>query len=96
MPIEPQKRYIYAQNPIAKPVRKKRGRVKRGKILALIDRLKKYKGAVCLFLEKLGGAEEYMGLMSFISTARKNGFDSYHAVKMVLSGQINQVFGVGC
>ena len=44
----------YAQNPIAEPVRKKRGRVKRGKILALIDRLKKYKGAVCLFLEKLG------------------------------------------
>ena len=115
----------YAQNPIAEPVRKKRGRVKRGKILALIDRLKKYKGAVCLFLEKLGvpfdnnqaerdirniktktkvcgcfrsrtGAEEYMGLMSFVSTARKNGFDSYHAVKMVLSGQINQVFGVGC
>lgn len=115
----------YAQNPIAEPVRKKRGRVKRGKILALIDRLKKYKGAVCLFLEKLGvpfdnnqaerdirniktktkvcgcfrsrtGAEEYMGLMSFISTARKNGFDSYHAVKMVLSGQINQVFGIGC
>ena len=31
----------YAQNPIAEPVRKKRGRVKRGKILALIDRLKK-------------------------------------------------------
>ncbi|MBQ1943399.1 MAG: transposase, partial [Ruminococcus sp.] len=29
-------------------------REKRGKILALIDRLKKYKGAVCLFLEKLG------------------------------------------
>ena len=115
----------YAQNPIAEPVRKKRGRVKRGKILALIDRLKKHKGAVCLFLEKLGvpfdnnqaerdirniktktkvcgcfrsrtGAEEYMGLMSFVSTARKNGFDSYHAVKMVLSGQINQVFGVGC
>ena len=93
--------------------------------IALIDRLKKHKGAVCLFLEKLGvpfdnnqaerdirniktktkvcgcfrsrtGAEEYMGLMSFISTARKNGFDSYHAVKMVLSGQINQFFGVGC
>lgn len=110
----------YAQNPIAEPVRKKRG-----KILALIDRLKKHKGAVCLFLEKLGvpfdnnqaerdirniktktkvcgcfrsrtGAEEYMGLMSFVSTARKNGFDSYHAVKMVLSGQINQGFGVGC
>ena len=32
-----------------------------------------------------------MGLMSLISTARKNGFDSYHAVKMVLSGQINHV-----
>ena len=37
-----------------------------------------------------------MGLMSFVSTASKNGFDSYHAVKMVLSGQINQVFGIGC
>ena len=35
----------YAQNPIAEPVRKKRGRVKRGKILALIDRLKKTQGS---------------------------------------------------
>ena len=28
-----------------------------------------------------------MGLMSLISTARKNGYDPYHAVKMALSGQ---------
>ncbi len=37
-----------------------------------------------------------MGLMSFISTARKNGFDSYHAVKKALSGLTNQVFELGC
>ena len=111
----------YGENPEPVKPKKKRGRVKRGKILALIDRLQKYKGAVCLFLEKLGvpfdnnqaerdirniktktkvcgcfrsrtGAEEYMGLMSFISTARKNGFDSYHAVKMALSCQTDQIF----
>ena len=104
---------------------KKRGRVKRGKILALIDRLQKHKGAVCLFLEKISvpfdnnqaerdirniktktkvcgcfrsrtGAEEYMGLMSFISTARKNGIDSYHAVKMALLGQNNHILCIGC
>ena len=36
-----------------------------------------------------------MGLMSFISTARKNGIDSYHAVKMALSGQNDQLFCAG-
>ncbi len=106
----------YDENPVEKPNKKKRGRVKRGKILSLIDRLQKHKGAVCLFLENLNvpfdnnqaerdirniktktkvcgcfrstnGAEEYMKLMSFISTARKNGIDSYHAVKLALSGQ---------
>ena len=110
----------YAENPEPVQPEKKRGRVKRGKILALIDRLQKYKGAVCLFLEKIGvpfdnnqaerdirniktktkvcgcfrnetGAEEYMGLMSFISTARKNGFDSYHAIEMALSGQFYHI-----
>ena len=110
-----------AENPEPVQQKKNRGRVKRGKILALIDRLQKYKGAVCLFLEKLGvpfdnnqaerdirniktktkvcgcfrnetGAEEYMSLMSFISTARKNGFDSYHAIEMALSGQFNQIW----
>ena len=104
--------------PLQTSSEKKRGRVKRGKILVLIDRLQKYKGVVCLFLEKLvvpldnnqaernirniktktkvcgcfrsrTGAEEYMGIMAFINTARKNAVDSYHAVKMVLSGQNN-------
>ncbi len=111
----------YSENPEPVHPKKKRGRVKRGKILALIDRLQKYKGAVCLFLEKLGvpfdnnqaerdirniktktkvcgcfrnetGAREYMNLMSFISTARKNGFDSYHAIEMALSGRFNQIW----
>ena len=114
----------YGENPERVNPKKKRGRVKRGKILALIDRLQKYKGAVCLFIEKLSvpfdnnqaerdirniktktkvcgcfrsrtGAEEYLDIMSFISTARKNGFDSYHAVKMALLGQINLFWGWG-
>ena len=44
----------YGENIEPVKPKKKRVRVKRGKILVLIDRLKKYKGAVSLFLEKLG------------------------------------------
>ncbi len=40
----------YLQNPCQEPVKKKRGRKKRGKILSLVDRLKAYKGSVCLFI----------------------------------------------
>ena len=36
--------------PFRKPQRKKRGRKKKGKILALVKRLAKYKGSVCLFI----------------------------------------------
>ena len=43
-------------------------------------------------IEPETGAEEYMNLMSFISTARKNGFDSYHAIEMALSGRFNQIW----
>ena len=44
----------YSENPVRESVKKKCGRVKRGKVLVPIDRLKKYKGEVCLFLEILG------------------------------------------
>ena len=56
----------------------------------------KTKTMVCGCFRSRTGAEKYMGLMSFISTARKNGFDSYHAVKKALSGLTNQVFELGC
>ena len=41
------------ENPEPLPIPGKRGRPKRGKVLALIDRLKKYKTSVCLFIKDL-------------------------------------------
>jgi transposase len=43
----------YRENPEPKQIPKKRGRPKRGKVLALVDRLKKHKEAVCLFIKDL-------------------------------------------
>ena len=37
-------------------------------------------------------AEEYMGSMPFISTAYKNGIDSYYAIKMTLSRESHLIF----
>ena len=41
-----------SENPIPEQNEVKRGKPKRGKVLCLIDRLEKYEGQVCLFLEK--------------------------------------------
>ncbi len=38
------------ENPLPETAKKKRGRKKKGKILALVERLTKYKGSVCLFI----------------------------------------------
>lgn len=38
------------ENPLPEPAEKKRGRKKKGKILALIERLANYKASVCLFV----------------------------------------------
>ena len=40
------------ENPLPKTTEKKRGRKKKGKILALVERLANYKASVCLFIEK--------------------------------------------
>lgn len=40
-----------AENPIPKTTEKKRGRKKKGKVLALVERLAKYKAPVCLFIK---------------------------------------------
>lgn len=41
----------FSENPIENPPPGKRGRPKKGKVRALIERLKKYKGEVCLFIK---------------------------------------------
>ena len=38
------------ENPLPETTEKKRGRKKKGKILALVERLANYKAAVCLFI----------------------------------------------
>lgn len=38
------------ENPLALPAQKKRGRKKKGKVLALVERLETHKASVCLFL----------------------------------------------
>jgi len=43
----------YRENPEPEATEKRRGRKKRGKVLALIDRLKKYKASICLFIKDL-------------------------------------------
>ena len=89
---------------------KKKGRKKRGKVLALVDRLKEHKAAVCLFIKDfavpfdnnqaerdlrmtkaktkisgcfrtLDGAQEYLDIMSYASTARKLGYNAYMAIQ---------------
>ena len=41
----------FAENPMVTTEAKKKGRPKKGKVLALIERLQKYKGEVCHFLK---------------------------------------------
>ena len=42
----------YEETPVPEPgPGKKKGRKKRGKVLALVDRLKEHKAAVCLFIK---------------------------------------------
>ena len=113
----------YSENPIPQQNTGKPGKKKRGKVLCLIDRLKKYMGQVCLFLESFTvpfdnnqaerdirnvkiktkvsgcfrsfeGAVEYLNITSYISTARKHGLNSFHAVLAAVSGK-PYAFGVG-
>ena len=101
--------------PIQPPRKRKGGRKKRGKVLALVDRLKKYKASVCLFIKNFDvpfdnnqaerdlrmvkakikiagcfrtkeGAQEYLDIMSYVSTAKKHGHNAYEAIKNAVSG----------
>ena len=112
----------YAETPVPEPEPgKKKGRKKRGKVLALIDRLKEYKAAVCLFIKDFAvpfdnnqaerdlrmtkaktkisgcfrtpeGAQEYLDIMSYASTARKLGYNAYMAIQNAISGDPMFIF----
>lgn len=97
-----------AQGPGKKP--------KRGKVLALIDRLKKLKDCVCLFVKDFStpfdnnqaerdlrmvkvktkvsgcfrteeGARDYLRIMSYVGTAKKQGVNPFHAILQAVSGK---------
>ncbi len=112
----------YAETPVPEPKPgKKKGRKKRGRVLALVDRLKEYKASVCLFIKNfavsfdnnqaerdlrmtkaktkisgcfrtLNGAQEYLDIMSYASTARKQGYNAYMAIKNAISGDPMFIF----
>ncbi len=112
----------YAETPAPEPEPgKKKGRKKRGRVLALVDRLKEYKASVCLFIKDfavpfdnnqaerdlrmtkaktkisgcfrtLEGAQEYLDIMSYASTARKLGYNAYMAIKNAISGDAMFIF----
>lgn len=112
----------YAETPIpASEPGKRKGRKKRGKVLALVDRLQQYKASVCLFIKDfrvqfdnnqaerdlrmtkakskisgcfrtLDGAQEYLDIMSYASTARKLGYNAYRAIQEAISGDPMFIF----
>ena len=105
------------QNPVSEAIGKKRGRLKKGKIRALIERLQKQKNAVCLFIYNFAvpftnnqaerdirnvkvktkvsgcfrteqGAHDYLKIMSYIGTAKKNHVNVHEAIRQAIVGDI--------
>ena len=97
------------------PPQKKKGRKKKGKERALIERLMALKASVCLFIRNFdvpfdnnqaerdvrnvktktkvsgcfrteGGAQDYLDIMSYISTGRKHGVSAYEALTAAFAG----------
>lgn len=112
------------QNPIPEATGKKRGRPKRGKIRALIERLQKQKNAVCLFIHNFAvpftnnqaerdirnvkvktkvsgcfrteqGARDYLKIMSYIGTAKKNHVNVHEAIRQAIVGDIQWLVACG-
>lgn len=108
-------------NPIPVATEKKCGRKKKGKILALVERLREYKASVCLFTKNFAvpfdnnqaerdirmikvktkvsgcfrtkdGAYDFLKIMSYIGTAKKQGFNSYEAIKNAVTGNSGFIF----
>ena len=117
--------YEETPEPLPIPGEKRRGRKPRGKALSLIDRLKKLKGAVCLFTRNFlvpfdnnqaerdlrmikaktkvsgcfrteKGAQEYLDIMSYVSTAKKLGSNAYEAIRNAVIGRPDYILSLGC
>lgn len=111
----------HSENPPPKKEDGKKGRPKKGKVLALIERLEKYKGEVCRFIKDFripfdnnqaerdlrmiktktkvsgcfrteDGIKNYLTVMSYIGTAKKNGKNAYEAIQNIFEGNPNFVF----
>ena len=111
----------YKENPLWKTAEKARGRKKKGKIRALIERLDKYKASVCLFMRDLAvpfdnnqaerdirmiktktkvsgcfrsieGARDYMKIMSYVGTAKKQRINPYEAIRKAILGTPEFIF----
>lgn len=115
--------YMETPEPPPKPGKKRRGKKRRGKALSLVDRLKKLKGAVCLFTRNFlvpfdnnqaerdlrmikakvkvsgsfrteKGAQEYLNIMSYVSTAKKLKSNAYEAIKNAIIGTPDYIFAL--
>lgn len=78
------------ENPLPETTEKKRGRKKKGKILALVERLANYKVSGCFRTEE--GARDYLKIMSYVGTAHKQGYNAYEAIKNAISGHPDFIF----
>ncbi len=106
------------------PKERKRGKIRRGKTRALIERLKKFKDDVCRFahnfavpfdnnqaerdvrnvktktkvsgcFRSIKGAQDYLKIMSFISTGNKHGINAFDALTAAFSGNAKIILGEG-
>lgn len=104
-------------------IKQRRGRIRKGKTRALIERLIKFKKAICLFLRKFDvpynnqaerdirnvktkikvsgcfrskeGAQNYLTIMSFISTAKKHGIKAFEALNAAFNGNAEAILVKG-
>jgi len=105
----------YAENPLSEVTEKQRGRKKKGKTLALIERLAIHKASVCLFVHNFAvpfdnnqaerdirmiktkskvsgcfrsteGAQDYLKIMSYVGSAKKQGLNAYEAIRQAVLG----------
>lgn len=118
---------IYADKecpPPEVPKERKRGKIRRGKTRALIERLKKFKDDVCRFAHNFAvpfdnnqaerdvrnvktktkvsgcfrsvkGAQDYLKIMSFISTGNKHGINAFDDLTAAISGNAKIILGEG-
>ena len=105
------------------PKERKRGKIRRGKTRALIERLKKFKDDVCRFAHNFAvpfdnnqaerdvrnvktktkvsggrsikGVQNYLKIMSFISTGNKHGINAFDAFTSAFSGNAEIILGKG-